>query len=433
MSFGGSLRRFGYRVKDIIQNCGSGGICSQWGEIRRTLKEYRSGWPIVERSLSSCLKLASEECPFYRPFGGKPLEKFPVMDKLGFIEHFKDVRNLKFADSQVRPISTSGSTGTPFTVVQDFAKRNRVLAELQYFGDIAGYRSHEKMIFFRACHPVPFWKMFWSNVWTLDIASMSEEQMEWLYRQQSEGCLEGTLAYASTYDVLTAYWLKKGYVGNPHVKAVFSGSEILRDDVRERCKKFWSGCQVYSRYSNMENGIIAQEVGEPNRYAINWASYYVEVLKLASDEPAEDGELGRIVVTDMFNRAFPMIRYDTGDLGRIEHRKNDWPILASVEGRRVDVIYDVCGKIVSPYSVTNAFWGLEAILQWQFHQDGPGQYHVTYITDGNDGDALASLNSRLPILYKVFGAAASFEFQKVDDIPQTASHKHKMVVQHWKR
>lgn len=34
-----------------------------------------------------------------------------------------------------------------------------------------------------------------------------------------------------------------------------------------------------------------------------------------SDEPAEPGELGRLVVTDYYNKTFPMVRYDTGDTG----------------------------------------------------------------------------------------------------------------------
>ena len=41
------------------------------------------------------------------------------------------------------------------------------------------------------------------------------------------------------------------------------------------------------------------------------------VLKLDSDEPAEPGELGRIVVTDYYNKTFPMVRYDTGDTGKM--------------------------------------------------------------------------------------------------------------------
>ena len=51
----------------------------------------------------------------------------------------------------------------------------------------------------------------------------------------------------------------------------------------------------------MENGIIAQQSIDSNNYIINWASYYVEILKLDKDTPVEQGEIGRIVVTDLYN------------------------------------------------------------------------------------------------------------------------------------
>lgn len=40
-----------------------------------------------------------------------------------------------------------------------------------------------------------------------------------------------------------------------------------------------------------------------------------------SDEPAEPGELGRIVITDLFNYAFPILRYDNGDTAVAVGRK----------------------------------------------------------------------------------------------------------------
>ena len=433
MSLGGLFRRVGYKIKDSILNPPESRIHSQWDEIKKVLSDYGSGWPWVEQALTNCLKRASDKCPYYKPYAGKPLSEYPVTNKIGFIDNFDNVRNPDYPDSSVRPISTSGSTGTPFRVVQNFAKRNRVLAELQYFGELAGYKSHEKGIFFRACHPAPLNRMFWSNVWTYDIANMSDTKMENLYKLQARGNLQMTLAYASTYDILTSYWLKKGYVGNPNMIACISGSEILGDDVRRRCQEFWPKCKVYSRYSNMENGILAQERNVPNNFFINWASYYFEILKLDSDEPAGENELGRIVVTDMFNKAFPMIRYDTGDLGKMSFSEGEWPILSSVEGRRIDIIYDDKGSIVSPHSLGTGLWGLEAIRQWQFHQDGEWEYRITYVTEEDENKALASLNGRLDILHRIFGPNARFSFVRVNDIPQTASYKHKMVVQNWKR
>ena len=48
-----------------------------------------------------------------------------------------------------------------------------------------------------------------------------------------------------------------------------------------------------------------------DRYTVDLYNFYIEMLSLDSDEPVKPGELGRIVVTDFYNKAFPMIRYDT--------------------------------------------------------------------------------------------------------------------------
>ena len=102
-----------------------------------------------------------------------------------------------------------------------------------------------------------------------------------------------------------------------NVEIVISGAEFLNETTRNNLKKVF-GCNVVSRYSNQENGILAQELIDSNYFMINNASYHIEFLKIDSDQEAEIGELSRIVITDLFNFATPMIRYDTGDLAVVE-------------------------------------------------------------------------------------------------------------------
>lgn len=426
MSFGGFVRRIGYSVKDWISNSLGDRIVPQWKEIRETLSDYKFGWPKVEASLARCLAWARENSPFYAD-KGPDLASFPVMTKLDFINNAERIKCPCYAREKLHVSSTSGSTGTPFKVWQNKAKRNRVLAELQHFGERGGYPSHEKMVFLRACHPVARWNMFWSNVWQLDIASLSKGRMEALYRELEHGCV-GLLAYASTYDVLTQYWLSKGYRGSESVRVALSGSEILREDVRERVETFWPNCRCLSRYSNMENGIFGQEYDKKGVFELNWASYYFEVLKFDSDETAKPGELGRIIVTDMYNRAFPMIRYDKGDVGMLSLSEDSWPCLVQLGGRRLDLIHGTDGHICSPHLLSTGLWGVEHVVQWQFIQEGRKNYRITFIAT-NAELARASLESRIPKLKTFLGVDAEIELEQVDAFPQLASRKHKMCVQ----
>src|SRR5690606_600549 len=123
------------------------------------------------------------------------------------------------------------------------------------------------------------------------------------------------------------------------VKSVIAMSETLNDYTKFTIPKYF-GVPVVSRYSNLENGIIAQqETNGSGNYLVNTASYFIEILEMDSDKPAPPGRLGRIVITDFFNYAMPMIRYDTGDIGSISPDKvGNKLYLAHVEGRKLDLL-----------------------------------------------------------------------------------------------
>src|SRR5690606_38801420 len=88
-------------------------------------------------------------------------------------------------------------------------------------------------------------------------------------------------------------------------------------------------------------------------------------------------QLGRIIVTDFFNFAMPMIRYDTGDLGTMEEvliNGYNRLVLSVVEGRKLDQIYDTQGNLVSSYIVYKNMWNYTEIDQYQFIQKNTKEY-----------------------------------------------------------
>ena len=86
--------------------------------------------------------------------------------------------------------------------------------------------------------------------------------------------------------------------------------------------------------------------------------------------------MGRIVVTDLYNHAMPIIRYDTGDVGVISYEskcKTKGKVFTRVDGRRIDCIYSTKGEMLSPYIVNNTLWRFEELKQYQFIQNAvPG-------------------------------------------------------------
>ena len=289
------FRLCGYYLKDLITNKKEDRIFLQWKEISEILSSYKTGWPQVEKSLQNCLKYATTHSDFYKKYKNCKFEDFPVLNKSDFIHNFESIKVHAFDNQKLHTSSTSGSTGTPFKVFQNKGKRNRVLAELQYFGEIVGYQSHEKMIFYRSCHKLPFWKCFFSNVWQPESSLLSDTNLKYLLSLQKDA--KAILGYASTLDVMSKFCLRHKLKGSSSVKTVISGSELLLPETRENCKKVWPNAIVVSRYSNMENGILAQNYigGDDNDFLCNWASYYFEVLKMDSNKPAGGGNWGALL------------------------------------------------------------------------------------------------------------------------------------------
>lgn len=179
----------------------------------------------------------------------------------------------------------------------------------------------------------------------------------------------------------------------------------------------------------MELGILGQDMGDGGEYTLNWGSYYFECLKIDSDEPTEQGEVGRIVITDLFNYAFPIIRYDTGDLGIMEYPSDgSFPVLKEIYGRSRDCIYTVDGKLLSPAKISVSMWGIEGIKQWQFIQEDEKEY-VLKLNAEND----LNLTIVIDKLKDVLGESANIDVLFVEEIPVVSSNKRRAIVCNYKK
>lgn len=179
------------------------------------------------------------------------------------------------------------------------------------------------------------------NIHPFNIADMSDDNLADLCAIINKYHITTIRSYASSYRIIADY-VRRNNVSLPSLKVCIAGSEALEEDVREAVKKYMK-CDIISQYADEECGILGQEdvKGQPNVFYLNHASYLFEVLKMEEDKPAQYGELGRVVITDLTNRAFPMIRYDTGDLA-IKHAPDDTSggreYFSALYGRRVDLI-----------------------------------------------------------------------------------------------
>jgi len=382
----------------------------------------------ARESLQSLLTHATQNCSFYAPFANTPISEFPIIDKDLIRSRHSEFLAKPFVTAKLHRMSTSGSTGTPFSVVQNYEKRSRVLAEIVYFGELCGYTIGQRYAFIRSWNSQsrksPL-ESFLQNLIAIDTSRLDEESLETmrslLKRDKRLSCI---LGYASSLDLLAQHLLEKGETPESfkRMKVVISGSEILSDKARRNLKRVF-GCNVVSRYSNQENGLIAQEVSD-NVFLINRASYYLEFLKPNSDDYAQPGELSRIVLTDLFNYAMPMIRYDTGDLAIFDEHPDYGRVITSIEGRVRDFFYDTQDRLLSPSAITVQMWKFDRLRQFQFIQDG----RAKYLLKVNGARGVYEDDDFIEVIENIVGKKANITIEHVDGIPQLQSGKFRQVI-----
>ena len=211
------------------------------------------------------------------------------------------------------------------------------------------------------------------------------------------------------------------------LSSILSEAEALDERSREILSEYFR-CPVYSRYGNEENGVLAQEDETGLGHRFNIASYYLEILKMDSDEPAEDGEIGRVVLIDLFNYAFPMIRYENGDLAVKHVTKEGKVYLSSVLGRKIDMLYTTDGRPVNWLAGVIFIKKYKDIKQFQVVQETEKEYRWILNTSNHCYDDIIIKESK-----EIFGDDANIQIEYVDEIPKLRSGKTQMTVCKLKR
>ena len=112
----------------------------------------------------------------------------------------------------------------------------------------------------------------------------------------------------------------------PSIKVCIVTAEMCTEEDRNLIEKAF-GISIYREYGSSETSIIAIE-NKKLKWEISTDRLWVEVVD-ENNNILPNGELGRIILTDLNNKAFPFIRYDIGDFGRI-NKVNKYPYLLLV-------------------------------------------------------------------------------------------------------
>jgi phenylacetate-CoA ligase len=338
------------------------------------------------KKLKSILQYSIDNIPYYHNIKSPTLENFPVMNKKKYLENYDDFFSPEFEGKNLYSYATSGSSGTPFRGVQDNGKRNKHTADLIYFHHKCGWELGEKYIFLRAWtdkYNSTQLQNIKNNVIPFNVLYLNEKMMFDIVAILRKNTVKMILGYGSALNQFADY-LEKNDIYINGLKVVISDSDVLLKEKRIILAEHLN-CKVVDRYSNEEHGLLAFSYDIDMPYEVNHSSYFVELLKINSNEYAGKGELGRVVITDLYNKAMPLIRYELGDLAISDDDTRCGVVtLRNLQGRLSDMLIQKSGIKISSTVINNYMEEMNGVEKYQLIQKNIGEF-ILYVVENEKG------------------------------------------------
>jgi len=353
---------------------------------------------------------------------GNDIKNLPLMAK-------KDVRSYT---SQLNPkdissfVYTGGSSGDPLKVPYSKERELVRTASITFYNEIGGYSVGDRFLLIRAKQKSRF-SQFLRNEILFVPHDLSMKNIKELTIRIIEKKVRVLIGYPSViYQIAVVLDSEKKLKKNKSVASIITVSEPIDDIKREFIKKVFN-CRLIDRYSNEENGVIAQQFKYGGEYIVDRYNIYTEILVPDTYQPANEGEVGKVVVTDVSNDLIPMVRYDTGDYAMVSSYKNDQLYsLKKIVGRSSEEIFTADGRPISPLSlgpcIHQPFSKAGLICQFQFAQVGKQEYQLR-VQGLQPGDYERAVNEVITELKNVLGKNAKIEPVFVEEIQPLPSGK----------
>lgn len=200
-------------------------------------------------------------------------------------------------------------------------------------------------------------------------------------------------------------------------------SELVPDQFRAMVRSL-PGCLLVDRYATNENLMIACECAQCGAYHPADRQLVLEVLD-DNDKPAKAGKMGRVIVTSLFNRAMPLIRYEIGDyaiVGETDTCPRASMSLTRIAGRDRNIFKLPGGRKVMPWLDPQA--ALNAGLhQFKMVQRSLAEIELLYIPRGTV--ELPSARAQ-ELVDEYMGPGFNVTSIKVDELPPGPNGKYMM-------
>jgi phenylacetate-CoA ligase len=359
----------------------------------------------------------------------------PVLTKDDLRSHAEDMVAEGFDRAALHRKQTSGSTGVSVEVFVDEAAQQWKRACTLRADEWSGWRLGERVA--KVWGNPEYVKHGWrgrlrnrllERARYLDTLHMDEAALASFthsLRKRPPALLFG---HAHSLYLFAQYLREHGGAGF-RPKGIIATAMVLHDHERQTIQDVFVR-PVTNRYGCEEVSLIACECERHQGLHINADGVFVEVLR-PDGTPAGPGELGAVVVTDLFNRAMPVLRYQVGDLAVLSNRRcpcgRGLPLLERVEGRVADYVVLPGGRLISGISLTENFAMLvPGLKQFQIVQEASQRFRFRIVRGAGFGPG--SLEEIRRLTRERFGPEAEYDCEYLERILPEPSGKYRFCI-----
>jgi phenylacetate-coenzyme A ligase PaaK-like adenylate-forming protein len=313
--------------------------------------------------------------------GIEDITRLPTVSKYDFIQHYPDgLISSTMNKNQLIEVTTSGTTGKSLPLYIDmmdiiigFFGYIRALREhdinwrkdkLTIIGDFAPHTAETGYVF-KGIQSQQGSTLFFKNIQWLNTNDPPEKVIEQIdtFKPDFLGGYTGMLGHL-------ALLKEKGFGKNISPQIIASTGGVLSRPLKELIQKTFNA-HVFESYASTESGPIAFQCREGN-YHIMSDYVYLEFLK--NGEPSTSKEAGKLVITKLFGKGTPIIRYDAiNDIVAPLYEKCHCGITSGlidkIYGRDDISLYSLDGKIILPASFGEIFSKILYELKTNMLQD----------------------------------------------------------------
>jgi phenylacetate-CoA ligase len=411
---------------------------------RLEASQYLSSDELLSRQLGdlkSILAFCSEHNKYYQKqfnnCGFQPddlkdfsdLDKLPVLTKDDIREAGDGLFSAGYNKSNCFYNRTGGSTGVPLRTYMDphavSIKKAATLRHNSWANLIPGERvacvwgDTDKKQSLRA----RLREKLTDRSFYLDTLKFDSEHIEAFLKKIRKYKPPVLMGHAHSIFRLAEY-VRDNNVGDISFKGIITTAMVLSDSERANIENVFHS-PVFNRYGCEELSIIASECEAHDGMHIFAEGLYVELLDENKNTP------GKLIITDLVNRAMPMIRYEIGDYA--VGAKGDClcgrslPCLQEVSGRVADFLYTPEKKPVFGISILDTFIiHIPGFKQVQIVQKLYDLLDFYIVRDKNySEDSLGILKKNVA---EIFGPNMRYETHFVEKIKQTERGKFRFSI-----